>query len=54
MAEAMHTWLQVVVNGHPLIKNITFPMPTTLRFRNLLQVIKNAPLQMVNIRKTLL
>ena len=44
MTEPMHTRLELMVEGHPLIEHKTFPLPAAVRFRHLFEVIQDATL----------
>ena len=45
------SFFKIVINGYPLIKNETFSLPGTFRFRNIFQILKDAALKMKHILK---
>ena len=49
MTEPMHTRLELMVEGHPLIEHKTFPLPAAVRFGHLFEVIQDATLKMMDL-----
>ena len=54
MAKAVLAGFQLVVQRHPLIKNKALPSPAALGFRHLLEVLQDAPAQVVHLPEALL
>ena len=54
MAEAVAAGLELVVDAHPLVKDVALPLPAAALLRDLLEVTQDPALQVVNILKALL
>jgi hypothetical protein len=50
-AQAQSTRLQAMANRHALIEHKTLPLPAALFWRDLRQILKDAPLQMKHLAK---
>jgi hypothetical protein len=50
-AQAQATGLQAMADGHALIEHKALPLPAALFWRDVRQVLKNAPLQMEHLVK---
>ncbi|EAU70744.1 hypothetical protein BL107_11766 [Synechococcus sp. BL107] len=53
MAQAVHSWFQLMVEGNALVEDKTLPLPTGLLFWDLLEIFEDAAAEVVHLTKSM-